>query len=161
MYICRHCGSDLDNGDIYEHFLSEYCGYSEAAIDAAHDYGWSKTNKKHFDRSIIVQPDQYTICPDCKGRDPFKMDSVNELFLARQNGNIFPGIKTMVDFGLDGRNHVSPTELFHIYKRFTLNQLHTALVNDKLSELTGKDLKRRLSLEKRVLSKKRLPSDQD
>ena len=72
MYTCRHCGSDLDNGDIYEHFLFEYCGDHEAALNAARDNGWSVTNKKHFDRSILVHPDRYVICPDCEGRDPLK-----------------------------------------------------------------------------------------
>jgi hypothetical protein len=39
------------------------------ALAAAKSYGWSETNKIHFSRAIIIQPDrepQYTICPDCK-----------------------------------------------------------------------------------------------
>ena len=45
------------------------------ATEVAVLYGWSETEKKHFNRSIIVQPEhssQYTICPDCKKRDPLK-----------------------------------------------------------------------------------------
>jgi len=42
------------------------------AMEAALLYGWSETEKKHFNRSIIVQPEQYTICPDCKKKDPLK-----------------------------------------------------------------------------------------
>jgi hypothetical protein len=45
------------------------------AMNAAVMYGWTEKDKKHFNRSIIVQPDnlpQYTICPDCKKTDPFK-----------------------------------------------------------------------------------------
>ena len=73
-YLCQHCGSNLDNGDIFEHFMSLYKD-ARKAMNAAVLYGWSETNKIHFNRSIIVQPDrlpQYTICPDCKKPDPFK-----------------------------------------------------------------------------------------
>jgi len=73
-YLCRHCYSNLDKGDIFEHFMSLY-NDPNTAMKAAILYGWSERNKKHFNRTIIVQPDlspQYTICPDCKKKDPFK-----------------------------------------------------------------------------------------
>ena len=73
-YLCQHCYSNLDKGDIFEHFMSQY-NDSRKAMKSAVTYGWSETDKKHFNRSIIVQPDnlpQYTICPDCKKTDPFK-----------------------------------------------------------------------------------------
>ena len=43
----------------------------------------------------------------------------------------------MVDFCLDGRNGVNPVDLFHAYRKHTVEDLHTALVHDKLAELTG------------------------
>ena len=73
-YSCRHCTANLDKGDILEHFKST-C--HDDPIKAASSYGWSDTNKIHFSRSITVQPEsgaQYTVCPECKTRDPFKQD---------------------------------------------------------------------------------------
>jgi DNA-directed RNA polymerase subunit RPC12/RpoP len=69
-YTCRHCSSNLDAGDVFEHFLNLY--KPEKAIRIAKQYGWTPFNKIHFDRSIILQGegDQYTICPDCGERDP-------------------------------------------------------------------------------------------
>ena len=72
-YTCLHCGANLDHGDIFEYFFNECKDYTEAMISAGY-YGWSENNKKHFNRSLIIQPDdseQYTICPDCKVKDPF------------------------------------------------------------------------------------------
>jgi hypothetical protein len=72
-YICQHCSSNLDKGDIFEHFMSLY-NDNRKAMKAAILYGWSEADKIHFNRSIIVQSEhssQYTICPDCKKRDPF------------------------------------------------------------------------------------------
>lgn len=72
-YTCQHCNSNLDKGDIFEHFMSKYKN-SKDALKRASMYGWSETNKIHFNRSIIVQSeDSHTICPDCKKKDPFKM----------------------------------------------------------------------------------------
>jgi hypothetical protein len=76
-YTCQHCGANLDEGDIFEHFFNEYKDYTKAIISAGY-YGWSETNKKHFNRSLIIQPDdseQYTICPDCEVIDPFPVKS--------------------------------------------------------------------------------------
>ena len=73
-YTCKHCGVNLDDGDIFEHFLVKYMNYTKA-LNAAKQYGWSETNKIHFNRSVIVQPDnspQYVICPHCKNKSPFK-----------------------------------------------------------------------------------------
>ena len=72
-YKCQHCGVDLDLGDVFEYFLVEYNDYAEA-IKSARNYGWSETNKIHFNRSIIIQSEtcsQYTICPDCNEKEPF------------------------------------------------------------------------------------------
>jgi len=73
-YICQHCGVDLDAGDIFEHFLNEYMDHKKA-LESAKQYGWSETNKIHFNKSIIIQPDndpQYVICPYCENKWPFK-----------------------------------------------------------------------------------------
>lgn len=72
-YICQHCRANLDDGDIFEFFLSEYVNYAKAR-ETARLYGWTETNKKHFTREIIVQSNnndlQYTICPNCNQKDP-------------------------------------------------------------------------------------------
>ena len=72
-YICQHCGTNLDDGDIFEYFFLEYNDY-EVAIKIAKEYGWSETNKIHFNRSVIIQSEycsQIVICPDCEKSDPF------------------------------------------------------------------------------------------
>lgn len=72
-YTCQHCGANLDEGDILEHFLLEYGDYTKA-IETAMLYGWTESNKLHFSRSIIIQPEkgsQYTICPDCEKKQSF------------------------------------------------------------------------------------------
>jgi len=96
-YTCKHCSADLDEGDIFEHFVLKYgdrtlsyedksssdnprtptfvpnSGVLAKALYTARLYGWSETNKIHFNRSMVVQPNkgsQYTICPDCGHRDP-------------------------------------------------------------------------------------------
>ena len=51
---CPHCGANLDEGDVLEHFLIKYGEYTKA-IETARLYGWSETNKARFNRSIIVQ----------------------------------------------------------------------------------------------------------
>ena len=73
-YTCQHCGINLDAGDIFEHFMLKYRNHAKA-LKAAKEYGWSETNKIHFDKSVIVQPDnepQYVICPHCKNQSPFR-----------------------------------------------------------------------------------------
>lgn len=72
-YTCLHCLSDLDRGDVLDHFLKT-CENPDKAVAMATNYGWSDTNRVHFTRSVIVQPEhgvQYTICPDCKKINPF------------------------------------------------------------------------------------------
>lgn len=72
-YRCRHCGADLDKGDVYEVMLVQYGGDAKRALQAAKAYGWSESKRIHFNRSVIVQPDgrpQWVECPDCKGKDP-------------------------------------------------------------------------------------------
>jgi hypothetical protein len=73
-YHCRHCGEDLDAGDIYEVLLQRY-GDPQRAFDAARMYGWSEIDRIHFKKSVIVQSEgreQWEECPKCKGRDPLK-----------------------------------------------------------------------------------------
>ena len=60
-------------GDLNVQRCNKCKDYTEAMISAGY-YGWSENNKIHFNRSLIIQPDdseQYTICPDCKVKDPF------------------------------------------------------------------------------------------
>ena len=68
-FTCRHCDSNLDAGDVLEFFLKKYT--PDRAIRRAREVGWSISNPIHFDRSIILQGEQYTLCPDCGGKDPF------------------------------------------------------------------------------------------
>ena len=75
IYTCQHCSANLDNGDILEHFMSKYQNDLTHAMASASSYGWSVTNKLHFNRSITVQPEndsQYEICPDCNKIDPLQ-----------------------------------------------------------------------------------------
>jgi len=76
-YICRHCNANLDDGDIYEYFLSEYNDHDKALLSAS-SYGWTETDKKHFTLDIIVQPlfqgKQYTVCPYCEEKHPLTDD---------------------------------------------------------------------------------------
>jgi len=72
-YICQHCNADLDEGDVFTHFLL-ITKDTKKALENASSYGWSETNKLHFTRSVIVQcknGTQYRICPDCKEKNPF------------------------------------------------------------------------------------------
>ena len=64
------------------------------------------------------------------------MESARELFESCRMGK-FPKLSVMVDFGLDGRDGVNPVDLFREYRKHTADDLYTALVHDKLSELTG------------------------
>lgn len=64
------------------------------------------------------------------------MESARELFEACKIGK-FPRLSVMVDFCLDGRRGVNPVGLFHEYRKYTVDELHEALIEDKLSELTG------------------------
>ena len=69
-YICKHCGANLDGGDIFEHFMLEYRDHVRA-LKSAKAYGWREDNRIHFSRFVTVQPDkdpQYEICPECKAR---------------------------------------------------------------------------------------------
>jgi hypothetical protein len=70
--LCKHCGTNLDGGDIYEYFLAK-CGDKNKALSFARGYGWKETDKVRFHNSIIVQPDkeeQYVICSKCKSVIP-------------------------------------------------------------------------------------------
>ena len=49
-YICQHCGANLDDGDIFDFFFLQYNDH-EKALEVARQYGWSETNKIHFNRS--------------------------------------------------------------------------------------------------------------
>ena len=75
-YHCRHCGVDLDGGDIYEHYLAVE-GDKDRALRAAKTYGWREENRLHFTKSVIVQPDrkpQHEECPACHGVNPLQGD---------------------------------------------------------------------------------------
>ena len=76
-YTCRHCNSNLDEGDIFDYFLSKYNDHVKA-LQTAKLYGWSENKKKHFNRATIVQPEtgeQYIECPDCNKKDPYMNNS--------------------------------------------------------------------------------------
>lgn len=65
---CKNCNSDLDGGDIFQHFLYVY-NDTEKALESAKMYGWSEKNKLRFSKAFIVQPDdkpQYMVCNVCK-----------------------------------------------------------------------------------------------
>ena len=79
-YSCRHCGANLDKGDVLQHFMSKYSDPTQA-MERAAMHGWSDTNQVHFNRSCIVQPEnapQYAVCPDCKTKDPFRTETVSQ-----------------------------------------------------------------------------------
>lgn len=67
---CPHCNYCLDEGDIYESFL-EKLKTPEKALEAAHNYGWSKDNRLRFSQIIGIydfarDEVSHYICPDCK-----------------------------------------------------------------------------------------------
>jgi len=66
------CHEDLNADDIYEHFLRTE-GDEEKALRAARAHGWTESNKLHFTKAVIVQPDrepQYEVCPKCNKKWP-------------------------------------------------------------------------------------------
>jgi len=74
FYICRHCGVNLDLGDVFQHFYKKFNNDYTKAIKTAREYGWSEKNQVHFSRSIIVQQEQgerYEKCPECNNKNPF------------------------------------------------------------------------------------------
>ena len=75
QYICRFCDADLDNGDIFHHFLHKTKD-AKLALQIAKDYGWTETNKLHFLKTVLVQPEgqtQFEICPFCKNINPLAL----------------------------------------------------------------------------------------
>ena len=73
--LCRHCGTDLDDGDILERLrMGEHD--PQKLEEWAHCFGWTPSNRKRFTRVVTVQPlrgAQYEECPDCGGRWPHTM----------------------------------------------------------------------------------------
>lgn len=72
---CRHCGFDLDRGDIYECLkYRSRTSPEEDLIDMARSFGWTPQYPKRFSKVVIVQDDatrtQVEICPECKGESP-------------------------------------------------------------------------------------------
>ena len=71
---CPHCSFDLNGEWIYEHFLKEYEGDEEKALETASMYGASK-GKGRFGKEIYVKSydkdynklEPYFQCPECKG----------------------------------------------------------------------------------------------
>ena len=78
-YRCRHCGTDLDGGDIFEQCLAVE-GDRDKALRAAKAYGWTETNQLHFTKVVIVQPErkpQYEECPACHGMNPLQWEGTD------------------------------------------------------------------------------------
>ena len=42
MDRCKHCGVNLDRGDIYEYFFARYVNVAKA-LEVAKGYGWKET----------------------------------------------------------------------------------------------------------------------
>lgn len=66
---CPHCNLELDNGDIFEHFLAKY-GDEVKAREAAAHYGATPENPQRFSNKIGVYDrgsDRtiYYKCPNC------------------------------------------------------------------------------------------------
>ena len=53
-YICQHCGANLDEGDVFEHYLQVYSGDKIKALQSARMHGWSET-----DSLIVSQQVEY------------------------------------------------------------------------------------------------------
>lgn len=78
---CPHCSADMNGERIYDHFLKEYEGNREKALETASMYGAGETNGR-FGREVYVKPydknynklKPYFQCPDCGG----KFDSLNK-----------------------------------------------------------------------------------
>lgn len=73
---CRHCGTDLDAGDVFERCLARE-GDRDKALRMAKDYGWTETNRLHFTKVVTVQPEgkpQFDTCPECRGVNPLQCD---------------------------------------------------------------------------------------
>lgn len=71
-YNCQHCQAELDNGDVFEFFLKQTKD-ADLAEKNAKLYGWTETNRIHFQKAIIIQPTsgpQFVICPYCREQDP-------------------------------------------------------------------------------------------
>lgn len=100
-YTCQHCKANLDCVDILEYFLHVYSGDRKKAFSSAQGYGWSETNKIHFNRSVIVQnkDSQWTQCPDCKQKEPLKNNSrMPRLVTAEELLNESNQLNTTTDF---------------------------------------------------------------
>ena len=66
---CPNCGTDLDGGSIYEHFLKEY-GDEQKALETAKMYGATKETGQWGRQIGIYDTDlDRTVehkCPDCE-----------------------------------------------------------------------------------------------
>jgi len=121
-YICQHCKANLDGGDIYEYFYLQYNDHVKA-LQSAKSYGWSETNKVHFNRAIIVQPDkgvQYLICPECNKKSPLKIFSINKLMLTSENLQSL----TAEDYDRLYKECIINAESEHIIGKVLYEQLH-------------------------------------
>jgi hypothetical protein len=74
--ICRHCGENLDGGDIYEVLRENHpTATDEQILRMAKSYGWTRETPIRFSHEVVVQPDsrsepEYTECPVCRGVNP-------------------------------------------------------------------------------------------
>ncbi len=74
--ICRHCGENLDGGDIYEVLRENHPDATdEQILRMAKSYGWTRETPIRFSHEVVVQPDsrsepEYTECPACRGVNP-------------------------------------------------------------------------------------------
>ena len=77
-YNCRHCSANLDDGEILD-VLRLQPFYADKSfsytLNAAFDYGWHPTQRRHFTREVMKQSfdkPQYIMCPECGGREPLE-----------------------------------------------------------------------------------------
>ncbi len=74
--ICRHCGENLDGGDVYEVLRENHPDATdEQIVKMAKSYGWTREAPIRFSHEVVVQPDsrsepEYTECPACRGVNP-------------------------------------------------------------------------------------------
>jgi hypothetical protein len=77
-FHCRHCGFDLDGGDVYEVLrgMKYYKDKSdEEVLVCASNYGYTTENRKRFNKVIVLQPTNEEICKACRQRWPLPKDS--------------------------------------------------------------------------------------
>jgi hypothetical protein len=80
---CRHCGENLDGGDVYEVLRENHPDATdEQIVKMAKSYGWTREAPIRFSHEVVVQPDsrsepEYTECPACHGVNPCAATAVS------------------------------------------------------------------------------------